>query len=260
MNAPAATQSAFAAALLDPERALPEGLVAWNGSDPERRFAVYRNNVFASLIAALRAKFPITAELVGEEFFNAMAALFIRETPPAARILARYGEDFATFVDGFEPARSLPYLGDMLRFEALRLAVYRAADEAPLDAEAFGFLAGADLAAARIRFRPSLAIQRSRFAIFSLFAAHRGDLQFGAVDPYASEAVLLTRPQDEVIVTILAPDRALFLDMLAHGATLAEAWQGATDISPAFDLTSALAALISGELVAGIFLKESVGP
>ncbi|MBP8278840.1 MAG: putative DNA-binding domain-containing protein, partial [Propionivibrio sp.] len=38
-------QTTFAAALLDPDLAPPNGLIAWNGSDPARRFAVYRNNV-----------------------------------------------------------------------------------------------------------------------------------------------------------------------------------------------------------------------
>mgnify|MGYP001390820627 CR=1 FL=1 len=48
--------SHFAAALLDAERAVPSGLVAWNGSDPARRFAIYRNNVVVSLVDALERR------------------------------------------------------------------------------------------------------------------------------------------------------------------------------------------------------------
>ena len=33
-------QTAFAQALFDPQRACPNGLKTWNGSDPESRFAV----------------------------------------------------------------------------------------------------------------------------------------------------------------------------------------------------------------------------
>ena len=47
------TPTAFAAALLDPGLPPPEGLITWNGSDPVRRFAVYRNNVIVSLVDAL---------------------------------------------------------------------------------------------------------------------------------------------------------------------------------------------------------------
>jgi hypothetical protein len=260
MNPATASQSDFAAALFDPDRALPDGLSAWNGSDPARRFAVYRNNVLSSLVSALAAKFPITAELVGTEFFNAMAAVFVREAPPQSRLLARYGEDFATFIDAFEPVASISYLGDVARFEAARLAVYRATDEAPLSANAFTVMAEADLAALRFRFLPACAILRSRFAVFSLFAAHRGDLDIGSVDPFRSEALLLTRPHDEVIVTALESDQALFLDMLSHGATLGEALQSALDVSPAFNLTAALTALISSQLIAEILLIESKIP
>ena len=70
-------QPDWAAALLDPERPAPPGLRAWNGSDPARRFAVHRNNVVASLVSALADGFPVVQALVGEEFFRAMAAVFV---------------------------------------------------------------------------------------------------------------------------------------------------------------------------------------
>ena len=67
------TQAAFAAALLDPQRPCPEGLFSANGADPASRFAVYRNNVQSSLINALADSYPVVLQLVGDEFFRAMA-------------------------------------------------------------------------------------------------------------------------------------------------------------------------------------------
>jgi hypothetical protein len=72
-------------------------LIAWNGSDPARRFAVYRNNVVVSLIDALADTFPVTQELVGEDFFRAMAGVFVRHAPPTSALLAEYGEGFSGF-------------------------------------------------------------------------------------------------------------------------------------------------------------------
>ena len=72
------SQAAFAAALLYPARPCPPGLHAWNGSDPAARLAVYRNNVVSSLIDALADTFPVVQQLVGEEFFRAMAGVFAR--------------------------------------------------------------------------------------------------------------------------------------------------------------------------------------
>ena len=79
------TQTAFAAALLDPGLPPVEGLRAWNNSDPARRFAVYRNNVLVSLVDALADTFPVVQELVGAAFFRAMARVFALANPPRTR-------------------------------------------------------------------------------------------------------------------------------------------------------------------------------
>ncbi len=111
----------FAAALLDPDVAAPDGLVAWNGSDPAHRFAVYRNNVTSALSDVLADSFPVTQQLVGEEFFRAMARIFLRGSPPPSPILTAYGEGFPAFVADFAPARTVPFLADVARLEWLRL-------------------------------------------------------------------------------------------------------------------------------------------
>ena len=102
----ALVQAEFAAALLDAERPVPAGLCAWNGSDPARRFAVYRNNVIVSLVAALADTFPVLRQLVGDEFFDAMAGLYVRAHPPTSPVLAHYGEGLADWLAAFEPARA----------------------------------------------------------------------------------------------------------------------------------------------------------
>jgi hypothetical protein len=72
----------FAWAVLDGEASVPGPLVgksgrATSGKTVTRSFAVYQNNVYASLIDALASRFPVTARLVGEEFFQAMARIYI---------------------------------------------------------------------------------------------------------------------------------------------------------------------------------------
>ena len=67
----------FARAVLDVEAVVPAPLVGRSGSVTSgktvtRRFGVYRNNVYASLVDAFASRFPVTARLVGEEFFQAM--------------------------------------------------------------------------------------------------------------------------------------------------------------------------------------------
>ncbi len=132
------SEATFSAALLDPARPCPAGLVAWNGSDPAPRLAVYRNNVVASLIDALATTFPVVHQLVGTDFFRAMAAVFVRQAPPSSPVLARYGDGFAAFVRHFGPAAGLPYLADVACLEFARVRAYHAADATPVTTEAIG--------------------------------------------------------------------------------------------------------------------------
>src|SRR3546814_9782186 len=105
----------FALALLDPERAVPKGLVGPDGEPSARRFAVYRNNVFVGLTDALRAGFPCIVRLVGDDFFAAMARVFAAATPPSSPVLLHYGPEFPDFIASFQPAESLPYIAEIGR-------------------------------------------------------------------------------------------------------------------------------------------------
>lgn len=66
---------------------VPRGLTAWNGGVPERRYGVYRNNVVASLIAALTSHFPVTERIVGLDFFRVMAQTLLQRHPPRSPLL-----------------------------------------------------------------------------------------------------------------------------------------------------------------------------
>src|SRR5690606_15015602 len=104
----------------DPEQAVPGAVMAHSAGIPARRFAVYRNNVVVGLVNALAARFPALQRIVGEEFFRAMAQLYVRAHPPRSRLLMEYGDGFADFIAAFEPAAELPYLADIARLEAAR--------------------------------------------------------------------------------------------------------------------------------------------
>ncbi len=117
--------------------ALPDGLRAWNGSEPSKRFSVYRSNVRGALVEALAVRYPVVQRLVGEDFFRVMSRDYALNNLPPSPVLIGYGENFPEFVEGFEPAATLPYLADVARLESAYWQAYHAADDAPLPAEAF---------------------------------------------------------------------------------------------------------------------------
>lgn len=239
-------QATFATALLDPARPCPPGLLAWNSSDPARRFAVYRNNVVVSLIEALAEAFPVTRELVGEDFFRAMARVFALARPPASAMMVDYGSDFADFIAAFPPAASLPYLADVARLERCRIEAYHAADAAPLDAARLAAaLADPDLLPELcLALHPSLRLLASDYAIVSLWAAHQGVGELAGLHTSSPECALILRCGLDVETTLIPPEAGAFVSCLQSGRRLEEAMAAATTVDAAFDPAFIITTLI----------------
>ena len=255
-------QRLFATALLDPDAPCPDELTAWNGSDPARRFAVYRNNVVVSLIDALAETFPVTLELVGEDFFRGMAGIFVRGAPPSSVLLAEYGEGFAAFIESFEPARGVPYLADVARLEMLRVRAFHAADADPVSPEQIAHaLADPErLPALRVGCHPSLGLLRSPYAVVSLWAAHQGIGDLASVNPGLPESALVVRTGLEVQVIALPPGGDTLIASLVNGLSLGAAAALALAANEDFDLTVHLALLLRVGALASLSLPTETLP
>jgi hypothetical protein len=251
-------QQYFARALLDPQFDVPRDVVAWNGSDPTRRFAVYRNNVIVSLVNALADTFPVVQELVGTEFFRAAAAVFVRQAPPESPILAFYGSRFPAFIESFGPVRSVPYLADVARLEFARVLAYHASDARPLSVLDPALLVEGDEALGELRFdfHPCASIVHSQFAVVSLWAAHNGAQAVEDVDIDSPEAGLVTRVNLDVEVVLLRPGDARFISALADGADLATSVERAMHARGDFDLASALSTLLRQQALTSVRLPR----
>ncbi|MGZ3273696.1 MAG: HvfC/BufC family peptide modification chaperone [Caulobacteraceae bacterium] len=79
--------------------------------------SVHRNTAVGGLVNALRLGHPTVLALVGEDFFDQAARAFAERAPPSSAWLTGYGEGFADFLAAYEPARELPYLADVARFD-----------------------------------------------------------------------------------------------------------------------------------------------
>jgi hypothetical protein len=253
-------QRLFAAALLDPDAPCPDGLTAWNGSDPTRRLAVYRNNVVVSLIEALAETFPVVQELVGETFFRGMAGVFVRHDPPQSVQLVDYGAEFPAFIERFDPARSVPYLADVARLEFLRVRAFHAADADPVSPEqmAQALADPEQLPTLRVGCHPSLGLLRSRYAVVSLWAAHQGVGDLAQVNPCVPESALIVRTGLEVHVVALPPGGDLLIAGFAAGRSLGEAAGLVMAAHPDFNLTTHLALLLQVNALTSFSLPTEV--
>lgn len=243
------TQKSFARALLDTDQAVPDGLTSWNRPRPERRFAVYRNNVMSGLIRALASRFPAAEKIVGEAFFAGMAQAYITQHPPRSPMLLAYGGDFADFAASFAPAAELPYLPDVMRIEWARGKAYHAADLAPFDTDTLATLPPDRVPALTFAIHPSVSILRSRYPAVTIWAMNSGEIPLAPIDDWTGEDSLVARPDLTVLVQRLPAGGATFLDALAAGVTLGAAVEKAQHKVPDFDLTANL----TGALQAGAF-------
>src|SRR5262249_47571907 len=157
----------------------------------DQRFAVYRNNVAAGLANALAERFPVVKRLVGDEFFRAMAHVYATAELPRSPVMLYYGETFPGFIDDFEPARQIPYLGDIARIEMARGLAYHAADATPLEPKAFAALASDGLGELRVRLHPSLSIITSAHPVYSIWHMNQDPVRFSPASPWIREAVLV---------------------------------------------------------------------
>lgn len=253
---PRDAQATFAAALFDAARPIPHDLRTWNGSDPLRRFAVYRNNVVVSLVDALAAGFPVAAQLVGDEFFRAMAREFVVCNPPSSPMLFEYGAGFGDFVETFAPAATVPYLGDVARVEYALTQSTHAADADAIEPAGFQALLGEPerLASLRFRLHPALEVVRCRYAAASIRAAHQGADNLESVDWSEAEDVLVTRPSMEPVLHILPPGGADFILALSRRLALAEAMDIAISNAPGFDPRSGFGILVSAGAVTEVIV------
>lgn len=249
----------FTEALLNPLKDCPAGLRTCNGSDPKQRFAVYRNNVSVSLVDALADTFPVTQELVGEDFFREMARHYLYRHPPRTPVLAHYGESFPEFIATFSPASNLPYLADTARLEIARVQSYHAADALPLPEQTLqAWLSRPDLPAATVTLHPSLRLVTSSYAIVSLWSAHHGLIEWSCVNTEVAEHALIVRTGLDVAIFPIDGGASAFISALLEGIDLAGSITEASVVSSAFDAAETLALLIRAEALVQLFVPNRV--
>lgn len=233
-------QTAFAAALRDPARPAPEGLTNPFGGPAGKRFDVYRNNVAVSLTEALETGFPTVRKLVGDEFFKAMALVYLRAHPPEDPRLALYGTSFPGFLARFEPARPYGYMPDVARLDLGLRQSYHAADAAPFDTSG---LEPAAVLALKPSLAPATLVLSSRHPVFAIW---RYNHDAGAPKPDAApQDVLIARKGFDPMPHLLPPGGLVLARALKGRLTLAEAMTGTLAAHPTADIAALVTLLFT---------------
>jgi len=130
-------QQRFEASILDTtDPAVLSYIIGNQQLDNKARLAVYQNNYELTMVGCLAKTYKVVEKLVAEDFFHAMAAIYVAEAPSHSFTLNNYGSDFAEFIAAFEPASELPYLPDVARLEWAAEQVLISADQVAFDFDA----------------------------------------------------------------------------------------------------------------------------
>ncbi len=245
-----------APSLLELQRAMRASLVVHDdrgisahvvdaGMSPAERLDVYRSTFASVLTKALRLSYPAVHRLVGAEFFEGTARIFIQASTPKSACLDDYGEGFAEFLSDFEPASSLAYLPDVARLEWSVSRVLHAPDAEPLDAQRLVALEEAERARVSFVPHPSVGLLRVDHPADLIWRAvlDEDDAALSAIDPCAGPVWLLTeRLPTGVEVRRMSESAWRFTSALCEGRPLAAALDDARDFDASVVLADHLAA------------------
>lgn len=167
----------------------------------EQQITIYRNSIIGCMINALRQTYPVCDQLVGDQFFDAMATQFIYQQPSQSPDLGDYGAPFADFISAFKPTAELPYLADIARLEWAWKQAFSAVDHRGLDLQAVAqLLAQLDEQQQQIlRFQlpPGSSLIESAYPIAKIWQMNQDDDDSdGAIDLSAGGDKLLVWRQD----------------------------------------------------------------
>ncbi|WP_342071588.1 DNA-binding domain-containing protein [Yoonia algicola] len=242
------THAAFKVAMLDPAGQVPTGIVNPDGKTASKRFDVYRNNVAVGLSDALEAAFPVVRKLVGDEFFRAMAGVYLRKHPPKTPLMMFYGDAMPRFLSRFTPTQSIGYLPDIARVELAMRHAYHAADATPIAAEALSALAPDALMGVRLRIAPATQTVTSDYPVHAIY---RANTQADAPKPMMKpEAVLIARAGFDPTLQLINAAAAACIDALKAGQTLGQTIAAADDT---LDLGAVLGLLLAQGAVTEIY-------
>ena len=199
-------------------------------------FAVYRNTTPNALIEALRANYPVTAEIVGDEAFDELAFDFCGRRPPADPILLGYGEGFADYLDGQVWIGELPYLSGVARLERLCTEAHIAADGETLIAADLAALGAEGWMGLRLPLHPATRFIWLRTPAVTIWQAHRAEDGFERLEPqWRAEGALITRPAGAVEALPISAAEHRLLSGLRLGERAGEAAAALADVYPEAD-------------------------
>tara|TARA_R110002096_G_scaffold435770_1_gene662590 strand:- start:60808 stop:61590 length:783 start_codon:yes stop_codon:yes gene_type:complete len=233
-----------------------ERLIVPYGLSGTQRLNIYRNNTFITLTDALSKTYPVINKLVGDDFFTHTASEFIKKHPPHPGPLFEYGEEFPVFLDDFEAASSLPYLGDVAHLEWAMNVAYHAPEATPLHVSELLGIPENKLAELCINIHPSCLLITSKYPVDKIWTVNQPDEEVIEIELNQGVDIIVIRPEETVEFHIIDSGTSEFFKSLKQGNNVEHAFASTLSSNQEFNPAGALIDL----LTIGAFIAINVAP
>ncbi|MDH2434335.1 DNA-binding domain-containing protein [Pokkaliibacter sp. MBI-7] len=240
--------------------AVQECLQSGPGCSSERGMDVYRNNRRVVLKSMLSSVYRMVAQIVGDDFFQALIHRYVQTLPSLSGNLHLYGGEMAAMLRAMPEADGLPYLGDVAELEWAWHECYYAADSADFDMAKLAAVAPDAFAQLRFVLSPALQLVRSDYPLYTIWQRHQPDSEVVQVDlGQGGQCVALWRPYGQVQIRPLSRGEYQLLLTLQQGASLQQAVEsldGLTDGDTEVDVQATLGWLLQQRMLVDISLAD----
>ena len=224
-----------------------------------RGLRVYQANRAVLAERALSSTYPVVAQLIGSESFEALARHYWQQHPPLRGDMGQWGSQLPAYLEAALQLASEPFLGDVARIE---WAMHQAASapDAVLDTASFALLAEQADKPVTLTLSPGAWVLASAFPVASLVNAHLYPNQDGQPSLAEAAAMLAQACGEYALVwrqgfkprvrSASAPEHHLVCALQA-GSTLQAALDAALAVEPAFDFSAWLGCAVQMGLITG---------
>ena len=143
------------------------------GLSAAEQLGIYRDSVRGGLIASLGDIFPAVKTALGETFFDAMSARYVKTHPSRSASLDNYGEQFPAYIAAFKPLEDYPYMEDVARIDWCWHRAFHAADPKTFDVAALSDIDPECLDRIRFRLQESIQTIASDFPVEKIWRLSR---------------------------------------------------------------------------------------
>lgn len=144
-------------------------LVRENGLESFQRLQIYKNNIRFTLTEALQNAYSVTAKIVGEEFFNYFASLYVQEYPPRSGDLHKFGKQLAEFIEDRVELHRLGYLGDIAKIDWALDYAYHCEDSESKSLVCLANYNENQLYQLKLILNPSVFVLKSAYPVFDIW-------------------------------------------------------------------------------------------